>query len=279
MSEGGIRVPFLIRWTDRLPSGKVYDQPVISLDVVSTVLFGRRYHRAAGTSARRRKSCSLFDGLYERSTSPCSLWRFGPEEAIRKGDFKWVRHRGQVEPMLFNLASDIGEKTDLSGEMPEIMADLAADYAKWSEAMMEPRIIKQSQPGRVDRSKRTVAQRFAQGDKNGDGKLTPDEVKSDEKFHAMGCRPRRNSDTRRISRPPLGRSITRWPKTPIANLLPFIGTRGLALRLHAGRTKDSLPLRGGEFRPDADQLGQIEIKRMVLGGVFSGFWCKPECKL
>ncbi len=182
VSEGGIRVPFLIRWTDRLPSGKVYDQPVISLDVVSTVL------SAAGITAppeRPLDGVNLVPYLMGSTGDPphrALYWRFGPEEAIRKGDFKWVRHRGQVEPMLFNLASDIGEKTDLSGEMPEIMADLAADYAKWSAAMMEPRIIKQSQPGRVDRSKRTVAQRFAQGDKNGDGKLTPDEVKSDEKF-------------------------------------------------------------------------------------------------
>ena len=36
--EGGIRVPFLVQWKGRIPAGKVYDQPVISLDIMSTAL-------------------------------------------------------------------------------------------------------------------------------------------------------------------------------------------------------------------------------------------------
>ncbi|NJL30675.1 MAG: sulfatase-like hydrolase/transferase [Phycisphaerales bacterium] len=36
--EGGIRVPFLIQWKGQIPAGKVYDDPVISLDIVPTVM-------------------------------------------------------------------------------------------------------------------------------------------------------------------------------------------------------------------------------------------------
>src|SRR5262249_1410337 len=31
--EGGIRVPFLVQWKGQLPAGKVYDHPVIQLDI------------------------------------------------------------------------------------------------------------------------------------------------------------------------------------------------------------------------------------------------------
>jgi arylsulfatase A-like enzyme len=36
--EGGIRVPFLVQWKGRIPAGKVFDQPVIQLDVHPTAL-------------------------------------------------------------------------------------------------------------------------------------------------------------------------------------------------------------------------------------------------
>ncbi len=36
--EGGIRVPFLLRWPGRLPAGAIYDRPVIQLDLHPTAL-------------------------------------------------------------------------------------------------------------------------------------------------------------------------------------------------------------------------------------------------
>src|SRR5438094_4386408 len=36
--EGGIRVPFIIHWKGRLPADKVYDHPIIQLDVLPTAL-------------------------------------------------------------------------------------------------------------------------------------------------------------------------------------------------------------------------------------------------
>ena len=38
--EGGIRVPFIIRWPARFPAGRVIDTPVISLDLAATALAG-----------------------------------------------------------------------------------------------------------------------------------------------------------------------------------------------------------------------------------------------
>src|SRR5206468_3668029 len=41
--EGGIRVPFVVKWTGRLPAGTTYAHPVVSLDIMATAL------AAAGT--------------------------------------------------------------------------------------------------------------------------------------------------------------------------------------------------------------------------------------
>ena len=44
-SEGGIRVPFMAQWKGKLPAGKVYDYPVIQLDILPTII------AAAGATA------------------------------------------------------------------------------------------------------------------------------------------------------------------------------------------------------------------------------------
>ncbi len=36
--EGGVRVPFCIKWPAKVPAGKVYDKPIIQLDVLPTAL-------------------------------------------------------------------------------------------------------------------------------------------------------------------------------------------------------------------------------------------------
>ena len=45
--EGGIRVPFMVQWKGKLPAGKVYDQPVIPLDILPTAVAAAGAQRAA----------------------------------------------------------------------------------------------------------------------------------------------------------------------------------------------------------------------------------------
>ena len=67
LSEGGIRVPFVAYWKDRIPPGQVYDHPVISLDVAATAvaLAGLPADPAAGW----RQSGSVSLGTGRRSTA------------------------------------------------------------------------------------------------------------------------------------------------------------------------------------------------------------------
>ena len=38
LNQGGIRVPFILRWPGRVPAGKVYSKPVVSRDILPTFL-------------------------------------------------------------------------------------------------------------------------------------------------------------------------------------------------------------------------------------------------
>lgn len=136
--EGGVRVPFFVSWKGKLPAGKTYDQPAIQLDIAPTLL------AAAGVEA---PADAKFDGVNllpylsgEKSEAPHDklYWRFGPQSAIRAGDWKLVKAVGVEEPILVNLASDISESKDLSAEQPEKKKELLAAWDAWNKELKEP---------------------------------------------------------------------------------------------------------------------------------------------
>ncbi|MBM3892506.1 MAG: hypothetical protein FJ388_25595 [Verrucomicrobia bacterium] len=109
------------------------------------------------------------------------FWRAGEKHAARVGDWKLVQDRGG-EAQLFNLKDDIGEKTDLAAKEPAKLKELQAAYAAWDKQMMPAQWVRQD--GRTEGGKSGKAAgkrggalegRFKQLDKNGDGKLTPEE--------------------------------------------------------------------------------------------------------
>ena len=143
--EGGIRVPFMMQWKGKIPAGKVDDRPVIQLDIHPTAL------AAAGVKAKPEWK---FDGVNllpyvtgEKSAAPhdALYWRFGPQIALRAGDWKLVKgagmdgiaggRAGKADTQgaeLYNVTKDIGEKENLAAKNPDKLKELAAMWDKWN---------------------------------------------------------------------------------------------------------------------------------------------------
>ena len=137
--EGGIRIPFMVKWPGQVPAGKVYDTPVISLDIHPTCL------AAAGVVAPIAADRPL-DGVnllpFLRGEQPGApheslFWRYGIQSAVRKGDYKLV-HVGE-DRALFNLRDDIKENVNLLKREPEKAQELQAAYDGWERQMIAPR--------------------------------------------------------------------------------------------------------------------------------------------
>jgi arylsulfatase A-like enzyme len=135
--EGGIRVPFMVQWPDRIPAGKVYDQPVIALDILSTAVAA-----AGGKLPENTKTdgVNLLPYLTGEKKSPpheSLFWRYGGQSAMRRGDWKLVMIDDKP-PQLFDLAGDNGEQIDLAGEKPDVLKQLKAAYDQWNSQLAEP---------------------------------------------------------------------------------------------------------------------------------------------
>ena len=132
--EGGVRVPFLAKWPARLPAGRLYHEPVIQLDLFTTAL------KAAGGTAPTDRVIDGVDLLPHLDGTAATVphenlyWRFGVTgpSAIRKG--AWKFKGGE----LYNLATDIGETTNVAAANPAVAADLLADLNAWKSELVPP---------------------------------------------------------------------------------------------------------------------------------------------
>lgn len=145
--EGGVRVPFIIRWPGVVPAGKVTAALAGNLDILPTLveavgakapvlpIDGQSFLAVAkGTSAKARDNFAYYYG--------------DKLEAVRVG--KWKLHlphtyrsyenlappevdgkpsaykQAKVEWALYDLLADEGERTDVSAANPQVVAELKA---------------------------------------------------------------------------------------------------------------------------------------------------------
>jgi arylsulfatase A-like enzyme len=140
--EGGIRVPFFVSWPGRVPAGKTYDQPVVALDILPTAC------AAAGiTPDTNVDGVNLIPYLRGESASApheSLYWRFGPQKAIRRAQWKLVDWRDFVAKtssgwQLYDLSQDVGEQQDLAASNPRLVAELSEAWNEWDAKNIAPR--------------------------------------------------------------------------------------------------------------------------------------------
>lgn len=130
--EGGIRVPFVVRWPGRVAEGVRTDFVCAFWDIMPTLaeIGGARLpENTDGVSL-----LPLLTGDPEGQEEHDFLyWEFhaeGGKQAVRKGDWKAVRlnvkspEETRVE--LYDLASDPYEKNDVAAGHPDIVAEMTA---------------------------------------------------------------------------------------------------------------------------------------------------------
>ncbi len=133
LTEGAIRVPFIVNWNGHLPSGLVYKEPVISIDASTTAA------SLAGVDTSDMDGVNLIPLLNGSNDKPVRslYWRFWEQSAIRTGDWKYLRTGNEAE-YLFNLSEDNPENVNLIQDNPEVAEKLKLDLAQWADTLKRP---------------------------------------------------------------------------------------------------------------------------------------------
>jgi arylsulfatase A-like enzyme len=132
--EGGIRVPFFIRWPKVLKPGRKVDRLAAHIDVLPTVLDACGVPRMSGIPLDGR---SLMPLLRDEKThwpdrTISVQWHRGDEPEMYRAcmtrNQRWKLVDGKE---LYDLQSDPEEKEDVSSRYPEIAARLRKSYEEW----------------------------------------------------------------------------------------------------------------------------------------------------
>ena len=133
--EGGIRVPFVMRWPAALEAGRTHRAPVSSMDVFPTVV------KAAGLELPKDRVYDGRDLLAQVKAGGDAarqfVWRSTPLRTVREGDWKYHRDFDGAEH-LYNLREDPKEATNLAAREPERLARLKAQYDRWEADKVPP---------------------------------------------------------------------------------------------------------------------------------------------
>ena len=156
--EGGIRVPFLVKWPGVCRAGSVSDIPVIGSDLFPTFVEmtgGRIDGELDGLSLmsilkggelddralywhfpaylQSYRGDRAFDDSHDRP-----WFRTAPVSVIRDGDWKLLEYFEEGDTELYHLGKDPGETADLSETEPEIKAELHRRLKEWRKATAAP---------------------------------------------------------------------------------------------------------------------------------------------
>lgn len=137
--EGGIRVPFVLRWSGRLKLGR-FDAPVSALDLFPTACAAAGVMpKPAGGKLDGVNLLPFLEGKQKGSPHERLFWRTGGGVlyAVREGNWKLVVREGKAE--LYDLAADAGEQRDLAAGQPEVVARLDAARREWDRELIAPR--------------------------------------------------------------------------------------------------------------------------------------------
>jgi arylsulfatase A-like enzyme len=140
--EGGIRVPYMMRWTGHLPAGEVYERPVSTLDVTPTVLAATGQKAKAKDNLDGVNLLPYLGGKNAETPHETLYWRYGKQRAIRHGDWKLLGHQGKFA-QLYDLSKDIGETTNLFDAQPAVVKQLTEAWNKWDATLEEPKWIRE----------------------------------------------------------------------------------------------------------------------------------------
>ncbi|MBL0742704.1 sulfatase [Chryseolinea lacunae] len=137
--EGGLNVPFVVKWKGHVPAGTVFNSPVISLDIFAT---------AAAVSGSQLPTDRGYDGVNlipyltkADTTLPHAtlFWRAGFNKAVRKGDWKLVRNEKDNILVLYDLSIDKNERNNLAATHPEKVKELEEALSAWEKTLVSPR--------------------------------------------------------------------------------------------------------------------------------------------
>ena len=145
--EGGIRMPFIVKYPKKIKPGRVNNSSVLcAVDLYPTLCSvagikteknykgdGQNYAKVLlGKSEAKRKTDLMWDfGRNKHFGFPGNPYDRSPHLAIRSGKWKLLVNGDGSDAQLYDMELDKFEKNNIAGEHPELVAKLSKKVCEW----------------------------------------------------------------------------------------------------------------------------------------------------
>ncbi|MCF2950270.1 sulfatase [Paraglaciecola aquimarina] len=135
--EGGIRVPMLVRWPNKVKANSVYSYPVSFLDFLPTFV------QAAGGDVQALGDIDGVDlmpyiqGQTKQIPHQTLFWKKENRGAVRDGDWKLLRFPDRPAE-LYNIQKDQSELTNLAAQYPDKVKQMYQQLFNWELTLERP---------------------------------------------------------------------------------------------------------------------------------------------
>lgn len=138
--EGGIRMPFIIRWPDHIPAGMKNDRSVVCMvDLFPSLckIAGAELPTDYPLDGIDMSDVITGQSLRERATP--LFWEFGkcrpkrvsPHIAVREGEWKLLVNADGSRTELYNMTTDFNEKQNVAADHPVLTQRLKQAAIDW----------------------------------------------------------------------------------------------------------------------------------------------------
>ncbi len=139
--EGGIRVPFAMRWKGTIPAGQSYQKPISSLDIMATIVAQTPVKINPLRPLDGVNLIPYLTGINAGEPHDYLFWRKWEQNAmaVRHGNNKLVANRQQDQnpPELYNINADGAETTNIKSDQKEEADRLLNEWQKWNARLKD----------------------------------------------------------------------------------------------------------------------------------------------
>ena len=143
--EGGIRMPFIVRWPGKIPAGKVDNQSILcAVDLLpslckitgakslyGSIVSGEDMSKALTGSPQIRKKDLMWEFGRNSSFAQPVPYQKSPHLAIRRGNMKLLTNSDGTTVELYDLSIDPKESKNIAERNPKVVVDLQKGVVEW----------------------------------------------------------------------------------------------------------------------------------------------------
>ena len=136
--EGGIRVPFLMKWPGKIQAKSTYNYPISTLDLLPTFVAATGSQAPIPQDIDGVNLWPYIDGVNKDKPHKQLFWKKQARAALREGDWKLIRYPDRPAE-LYNIAKDEREMNDQAAAYPDRVKDMYKSIFEWESTLERPR--------------------------------------------------------------------------------------------------------------------------------------------